>query len=270
MPEVSSHKPGTFCWADLATTDAAGSKDFYCQLLGWTSMDNPIEGTEMVYSMMQKDGKNVCGLYQMDSGMLEQGIPPNWTSYIAVTDADAGAKQAAAAGGTVLMGPADVFEAGRMAMVQDSTGAVFGMWQAKEHIGAELIYAPGALGWNELYTNDTAAAAKFYADVFGWGRNTHQPGPEGAECAEQYAEQYNMFTSGDNQVGGMMQIRPEWGEVPPNWSVYFCVDNCAASQEKAQSMGAEVVVPMLEMQNVRFAFLKDPQGVYLGIVQMVG
>jgi hypothetical protein len=31
-----------------------------------------------------------------------------------------------------------------------------------------------------------------------------------------------------------------------------------------------VVVPMLEMQNVRFAFLKDPQGVYLGIVQMVG
>ena len=262
MPEVSSHNPGTFCWADLATTDAAGSKDFYCQLLGWTSMDNPIEGTEMVYSMMQKDGKNVCGLYQMDSGMLEQGIPPNWTSYIAVTDADAGAKQAAAAGGTVLMGPADVFEAGRMAMVQDSTGAVFGMWQAKEHIGTELIYAPGALGWNELYTNDTAAAAGFYASVFGWTSANLPMGPD--------APDYTEFKAEGNPVGGMMQIQPEWGEAPPNWSVYFTVDDCAASLEKAESLGAEVIVPVTAVDTIRFAFLKDPQGVYVGIAQVVG
>ncbi len=262
MSEVSSYNPGTFCWVDLATADAAGSKHFYSQLLGWTYIDNPIEGTDMVYSMMQKDDKNVCGLYQMDDGMLEQGIPPHWTSYISVESADAGAEKVAAAGGTVLMEPADVFEAGRMAMAQDATGAAFGLWQPKEHIGAQVINEPGALGWNELYTNDTGAAAGFYANVFGWTSATSSMGPESGD--------YTEFKTGDNPVGGMMQIRPEWGEAPPNWSVYFQVEDCAASLEKAQSLGAEVVVPVTEVDTVRFAFLKDPQGIYLGLAQVTG
>ena len=261
MPEVTSHNPGTFCWVELTTTDAEASKSFYSQLLGWTSIDNPM-GEGMVYSMMQKDGKNVCGLYQMDPRMPLQDIPPHWTSYIAVENADASAEKATAAGGTILMGPADAFEAGRMAMVQDSTGAVFGMWQPKAHIGAELIYAPGALGWNELNTNDTDAAAGFYASVFGWTSANLPMGPD--------APDYTEFKTEGNPVGGMMQIQPEWGEVPPNWSVYFTVDDCAASLEKAESLGAAVVVPVTAVDTIRFAFLKDPQGVYVGIAQVVG
>ncbi len=259
MPEVSSYNPGTFCWADLATTDAARSKDFYSQLMGWTASDNPVSDT-MVYSMLQKDGKDVCGLYQMDDSMA--GIPPHWTSYICVADAATAADRVAAAGGAVLMGPADVFDAGIMALVRDSTGAAFGLWQPKEHIGAQVIYEPGTLGWNELYTNDTAAAARFYADTFGWTATTNAMGPE--------AQEYTEFKAGENQVGGMLQIRPEWGEVPPNWSIYLCVDDCAASLEKAQSLGAEVIVPLLDVAQVRVTFIKDPQGVYLGLVQMLG
>ena len=258
--EVSSYSPGTFCWIDLATTDAAGSKNFYSQLLGWTAVDTPV-GEDMVYSMMQKDGKNVCGLYQMDAGMLEQGIPAHWTSYISVADADAVADQVAAAGGTVLMPPVDVFEAGRMSQVQDATGAAFGLWQPKEHTGAQVIYEPGALGWNELYTNSPEAAAKFYADVFGWTATTSAMGSEGTE--------YTEFKAGENSIGGMLQIQAEWGEVPPNWSIYLSVDDCAASLQQAQDLGAEVIVPLMSVENIRFAFIKDPQGVYLGIAQVV-
>ena len=183
MPEVTSHNPGTFCWVDLASADAEASRSFYSQLLGWTSIDNPM-GEGMVYSMMQKNGKNVCGLYQMDAGMLEQGIPPHWTSYIAVAEVDAGAEKVTAAGGTILMPPMDVFDSGRMSMVQDSTGAMVGLWQPREHIGAELIYETGALGWNELNTNDTDAAAEFYASVFGWSAATSPMGPEAGEYTE--------------------------------------------------------------------------------------
>ena len=136
------------------------------------------------------------------------------------------------------------------------------MWQPKEHIGAELIYAPGALGWNELYTYETEAAAGFYDSIFGWSREVTQPGDPGID--------YHEFTSGGNPVGGMLQIRPEWGEVPPNWSVYFCVDDCAASLAEAEGMRAEVIVPLGQVDNIRFAFLKDPQGVYFGISQVVG
>ena len=261
MPEVTSHNPGTFCWVDLASADAEASRSFYSQLLGWTSIDNPM-GEGMVYSMMQKNGKNVCGLYQMDAGMLEQGIPPHWTSYIAVAEVDAGAEKVTAAGGTILMPPMDVFDSGRMSMVQDSTGAMVGLWQPREHIGAELIYETGALGWNELNTNDTDAAAEFYASVFGWSAATSPMGPEAGD--------YTEFKAGETSVGGMMKIKPEWGEVPPNWSVYFTVADCAASLQQAESMGAEVIVPVTEVDNIRFAFLKDPQGVYVGIAQVMG
>ena len=259
MPEVTSHNPGSFCWVDLATTDAAASKRFYSQLLGWTYIDNPV-GEGMVYSMVQKEGKNVCGLYQMGPGM--EGMPPHWSSYISVADVDAEVGRATAAGGSVVMPPGDVFDAGRMAFVADPTGAAFGLWQPKEHIGAQLIYESGALGWNELYTNDTEAAAGFYASLFGWSRSTHQVGP--------YNQDYHEFKNGEMPAGGMLKIQPEWGEVPPNWSVYFCLDDCAARLEQAVGLGAEVVVPIMQVEHVQFAFIKDPQGVYVGIVQMMG
>ena len=258
MPVVTSHAPGSFCWVDLSTTDAEASKNFYSRLLGWTALDNPV-GEGMVYSMMQKDGRNVCGLYEMGPGM--EGVPPHWSSYISVPDVDATVERVTAAGGSLIMGPGDVFEAGRMAFVADPTGAVFGMWQPREHIGAELIYAPGSLGWNELYTYETEAAAGFYADILGWKRTVTHPDPQGG--------QYHEFTNGDSPVGGMMQIKPEWGEVPPNWSVYFCVDDCAASLAEAEGMGAEVIVPLSRVENIQFAFLKDPQGVYVGIAQVM-
>ena len=258
MPEVTSHAPGSFCWVDLSTTDAAASKDFYSRLLGWTAVDNPMDNG-MVYSMIQKDGKNVGGLYQMGPGM--EGVYPHWSSYIAVEDVDAQVARVTDAGGTVIMGPDDVFDAGRMAFVADPAGAVFGMWQAKEHIGAQLIYSPGSLGWNELYTNDTEVSADFYARVFGWTRTLSHTDPQGG--------QYHEFDNGGSPVGGMTQIKPEWGEVPPNWSVYFCVDDCAASLQEGEGMGAEIVLPLTQVDNIRFAFLKDPQGVYFGIAQEV-
>ena len=118
------------------------------------------------------------------------------------------------------------------------------------------------MGWNELNTNDTDAAAEFYASVFGWSAATSPMGPEAGE--------YTEFKAGETSVGGMLKIKPKWGEVPPNWSVYFTVADCAASLQQAESMGAEVIVPVTEVDNIRFAFLKDPQGVYVGIAQVTG
>jgi hypothetical protein len=258
MPEMTKYTPGTFCWVDLATTDAQASKQFYGDLMGWTVEDNPM-GEGMVYTIMQKGGKNVCGLYEMMGDMIEQGVPPHWASYIAVDSADQGADKVGQAGGTVVMPPMDVMDVGRMALVQDPTGAVFSLWEAKAHIGADIIYEPGALGWNELVTNDLTAASRFYSQVFGWSESKMR-GPTGGD--------YTQFKLGEQPVGGMFEIKQEWGEVPPNWAVYFCVADCDASLQKAESLGASVVVPATGMENIRFAFLKDPQDVYFGIAQV--
>ncbi len=237
MPEVTKHTPGTFCWIDLQTSDAAASKDFYSQLMGWTTLDNEVaEG--VVYTLLQKDGKNVGGLVQMDASELEQGIPPHWNSYIAVENVDDAAAKAAAAGGTLLMEPMDVLDVGRSAWVQDAAGAVFALWQPKSHIGADLIHEPGSLGWNELYTKDLAVAGAFYEQAFGWSQ---QADPMGDGTG------YTMFRLGEQQVAGMTPIQPEWGEAPPNWSIYLCVDDCDETLAKAESMGSSVVLPATSM-----------------------
>ena len=68
--------------------------------------------------------------------------------------------------------PMDVVDAGRMAVVQDPTGAVLSLWQPKESAGAELYGETGSLCWVELQTRDTAAATRFYSGLFGWTTNT--------------------------------------------------------------------------------------------------
>ncbi len=165
--EVTKHSPGTFCWADLATTDAGAAKSFYTQVFGWTAHDMPA-GPAGVYTMLSKNGKNVCALYLMSEEMREQQVPAHWLCYATIENADAAVAKVKELGGTVHQEPFDVMDAGRMAVVQDPTGAIFAFWEPKQHIGAEIINEPDSLCWFELQTKDVAAAEKFYTQLFGW------------------------------------------------------------------------------------------------------
>ena len=85
-----------------------------------------------------------------------------------MADVDETVKRAEGLGAKALAPPFDVMDAGRMAVVQDPTGAVFQVWQSKNHIGARILEEPGALCWSELTTRDTKAAESFYTGLFGW------------------------------------------------------------------------------------------------------
>ena len=77
---------------------------------------------------------------------------------------------------------------------------------------------------------------------------------------------YKLLKVGDTEVAGVMQITPEMGPVPPNWMVYFAVDDVDATVAKAQSLGANVLVPGMDIPEVgRFATLTDPQGAAFSI-----
>jgi len=39
--------------------------------------------------------------------------------------------------------PFDVFDSGRMTIAADPAGAIFGLWQARTHIGSQLRGEPG-------------------------------------------------------------------------------------------------------------------------------
>jgi predicted enzyme related to lactoylglutathione lyase len=248
--EVTSHAPGEPCWAELETSDAGGAKAFYTKLLGLEYQDNPM-GEGMVYTMLLKNGKNVGALYQDTS----KGIPPHWTTYIAVANADESAAKAKDLGGTVIAEPFDVMTFGRMAVISDPTGAAFCVWQAKDHIGTQVVDEPGATCWYELSTNDTAKAGEFYKNLFGYGTQFH---PE---------MNYTVFKVGDKRVAGMMAITPQMGPMPPNWGVYFNVANTNETAAAATDAGAKVCVPPTDIPDVgRFAVFMDPQGAAFSVL----
>ena len=258
MQELPEFKPGTFCWVELGTSDNEAAKNFYTQLFDWEYVDNPM-GPDSVYTILKRNGKDVGGLYKLMPDMVAQGIPPHWMSYVAVTNADESAEKAKAEGATVMNGPFDVFTMGRMAVIQDPAGAVFSIWEAKDHKGAGGYGEPGFLIWNELGTNDPENAGQFYSNMFGW---TRQPFP-GSPV------EYTIFNNGDRGVGGMYKITPEMGLIPPpHWLVYFAVDDCDAKVQKATELGANVMKPAEDIPGVgRFAILIDPQGAMFAIIK---
>ena len=258
--EVKQHLPGMFSWADLVTTDHEGSKSFYTELLGLDATDMPMGG-EGVHTTLSKDGRKSCAIYEMPREMKPMtGGLAGWQSYFTVSSADETAERIRDLGGSLTIEPSDASTSGRMALAQDPDGAHFFIWEPRDHKGAEVFGEPGALAWNELYTHDTEAAARFYGGLFGWSANVG-PSPDGGEYVE--------FRLGGQSAAGMMAIKEEWGEMPASWSIYFAVSDLEASLEKAKGLGAKQITPSMAVEGVgRFAFIRDPQGAYLSIMQM--
>jgi predicted enzyme related to lactoylglutathione lyase len=259
MPTMTSHAPGSFCWIELCSADDEGARRFYPALFGWTMRDAPIPGG--VYIMCQLDGHEVAAMYQMSDAEKAQGIPSHWFNYIAVASADETAAQVPALGGAVLAPPFDVMEHGRMAVLQDPTGGVFGVWQAKQHAGVGVRDEPGALCWTELMTRDAARAAAFFQDLIGWEPSAMQvPGGD-----------YTVFMGEGVPKAGCMQITPEMGDVPTGWLTYFAVEDCEATLVRARDLGGRVMMGPESVPGVgRWALLADPQGTVFAVIAAIG
>jgi predicted enzyme related to lactoylglutathione lyase len=260
MPEVKSHAPGSFCWIELATSDPDGAKKFYSGLFGWEAQDTPA-GPDMIYTMLTIRGLDVGAMYKLGEEEKKHGVPPHWNSYVAVESVDETARKAAALGGTVLVEPFDVMEHGRMAVLQDPLGAAICAWQPKAHIGFRLVGETATFGWDELWTTDTKKAAAFYTGLFGWKTKESVMAQSGGA--------YTEWINGGQSIGGMLEITPEMGPVPPNWLPYFMVDNCNASADKATALGGKLFVPPTDIPTVgRFSVIQDPQGATFCIIKL--
>jgi predicted enzyme related to lactoylglutathione lyase len=207
MPERTEYAHGTPSWADVATTDTDGAKEFYGALFGWTFDDQEIpDSGGAVYSMAQRNGRDVAAVSTLQQDQAKMGIPPHWNTYVTVTDVDAAVATASGAGGTVLAPAFDVMDAGRMAVLADPAGAVILVWQAKNHIGAGLVNEPGSLSWTELMAPGVQQATGFYKTMFGWDAETHQMGPM----------EYTEFKLDGNSIAGA--LKPPMEGIPAHWA----------------------------------------------------
>ncbi len=257
MIVTTTHAPGTFCWPELSTSDQASAEKFYTSLFGWTVSRTPM-GPDSHYTIFQKGGVPVAAAATMMPEVAAQGVPPHWLSYVATENVDASVATAQKLGGTLVAGPFDVMEHGRMAVLTDTTGTPFAVWQAKQHPGVGVLDEDHSLVWTELCTDDTTKAAAFYEGLFGWTTEKWPDSPM----------DYTILKRGEAMAGGMMAKTPEMGPVPNHWMPYYGVADCDGTVKKAEGLGANVVVPPMDVPNVgRTAVLADPQGATFSIMQ---
>ena len=255
MPETRVKAPGTFCWVEVATSDVARATDFYTKLFGWTAVVAPMD--QGSYTLLQLDGKEVAGLYGLPPEQTAQNIPPHWLGYILVENCDESAGKVADLGGRVLMGPMDVMEMGRMAAIQDPTGATVSLWQAKSASDAPMG-VPGSPCWFELISTNKDEATAFYAGLIGWELQDWG-GPMN----------YTLFKNGEASVAGAMQRTAEMGEVPSHWMIYMAVEDVDASAAKAAELGGQVVHPPTDIPDVgRWALIADPAGAMFAVMKL--
>ncbi len=257
MPNVETHKPGTFCWFELATSNQEAAKKFYTSLFEWKVNDSPM-GPDDYYSMFELEGRPVAAGYTMRHEQAEQGVTPHWMVYVAVESADEVARRAPELGGKVFAPPFDVADYGRMTVVADPTHAVFSVWQPKSHQGTGIAGVDGTVCWVDLNTSDLEKAKKFYANLFGWKIVTTENDPPG----------YLAIQNGDQFIGGIPSREQRNPQAPSHWMIYFLVSDCDAAAGKAKDLGGTSLLAPQDVPNVgRMSVWKDPQGAVFALFQ---
>ncbi|MFJ5775348.1 VOC family protein [Streptomyces sp. NPDC093094] len=122
--------PGSLSWTELYTSDAAGAKDFYRGVFGWTYSDMQLPGGGGTYSLITPAGLpeermqgGIMGMTEADLSLT--GGRPYWHPVFDVEDCDAAVAKVVENGGTVQMGPEDAEGVGRLAVCLDPSKADF-------------------------------------------------------------------------------------------------------------------------------------------------
>jgi predicted enzyme related to lactoylglutathione lyase len=262
--------PGVPCWIDTNQPDPNAAAAFYSGLFGWEIEDAMPPGSDQHYLMARIRGGDVAGI-----NGIPEGAPPaaRWDTYIWVQSADDTAAKVVDAGGKVLMGPMDVMDAGRTAIVSDPEGAVFCVWEPNRHRGATIVNEHGSLNFNNLNTHDADAAKAFYGAVFGWGTMPMGGGAE-AWTLSGYGDHLELLNPGTLErmasmgapagfadvVATLTPLPDHDRDVPAHWSVTFATDDADATARKAGELGGRVIAGPFDAPWVRMAIIADPQG----------
>jgi predicted enzyme related to lactoylglutathione lyase len=116
----------------------------------------------------------------------------------------------------------------------------------------------GKFVWHDLITDDVAAVRRFYGSLLGW-RFKDTTHPNGG--------QYTLILSGDQLVGGIVQLDDPQGIEYSRWLGYLSVPDVDRAVAETRSAGGRAVVSPLDLPGVgRAAAVIDPQGAVVGLL----
>jgi predicted enzyme related to lactoylglutathione lyase len=239
---------GQFVWYELISPDPDGAKKFYSPITGWGT-----QAFDKDYTMWTTGGAPFAGLYRLSPEMRQQGIPPHWMPYVEANNVDETVRLASSLGGKAFVGPQDIPNVGRFALIQDPQGARFGVYKAsgpsRSWDGTPTL---GRMSWHELMTTDSQKAFEFYRKLFGWDKTSEMDMGGG--------NMYRMFGKGQ-PFGGMFNRPPEMANMPPFWLPYIFVKDTKKAVDAASKSGAFIQRPPMEVPGGgTIAIIGDPQG----------
>ncbi|QUH01977.1 VOC family protein [Saccharopolyspora erythraea] len=244
MTKNNHYLAGAPCWVDTLQPDPRAALHFYGPLFGWSFDDAtpmPAGLGEGEYFTARLGEHRVAGI-----GQAPPASPATWMTHVGVDDIALAIVRAEAAGGTPLVRPTDAGSDGRLAVLTDSTGVPFCLWQAGERTGAELVGEPGTWAMSSLHSTDPEQAQGFYGAAFGW---EPEPVPGAPFSKWRLAGRVVAVLTATDGVA-----------VPPHWSVNFAVRDADAIAEHATSLGGKVLMAPFDTPGFRNAVITDPQG----------
>ena len=258
MPERDGYEHGVPCWVDTWQEDPDAAAAFYAGVFGWEIERGARPGAGRRYYVCRLGGRDVAAI----GAPPRAGLPPAWVMYVWVDDVDAVVASAVGAGGSLVVEPFVSFDGGRVALVADPAGAVFGVWAPGAHRGAQRVNEPSAYAMSFLRTPDPGGAEAFYGAVLGW--TTEAPGAM-------------LLWRLSGYVGGVVEqpvardvvavlVRAGAGEAA-HWRADFWIADADAAAARATRLGGSVVAGPEDAGPFREAVLADPAGATFSVSQ---
>lgn len=270
MSERDGFQAGVPCWVETWQDDGEAATAYYSRVLGW-EVEQTASPDRLPFRMCRLRGRDVAAI----GSPIPEGAPPvpSWTTFIQVESAEETTAKVEEAGGSVIVGPMDSLDGGRLAIAADPAGAAFAVWEQAKHRGAQVINEPGAWAMSMLVTPDPEEAVRFYGEVFGWATESFGMG----------GDEITMFTL-PGYVGGepeqpvprdvVATLAPAGAAegAPPHWSVDFWISDPDEAARITTEMGGRVLAGPFDIPDIdmRQAALADPQGATFTVTRPPG
>jgi predicted enzyme related to lactoylglutathione lyase len=244
---------GKVVWRDLLTNTPEASRRFYGELFGW-EFEAPrvfvgVGGGDS-YMLIRHNGELIGGMVDTNALGKTENIS-QWITTISVSDIDAAAGRVAGAGGKIINAPEPIGDRGRMAVVEDSTGALFAMIQAQGGDPADSEAVQNGWLWDELWTSNVDTATGFYQTVFGFEHKDH--------AVENADRNYRVLQYGDKPRAGV--LKNPFGDERPVWVNYIRVVDPSAVTARVEELGGRVLVEAQARPiGGEVAFIAGPSG----------
>jgi uncharacterized protein len=244
---------GLFAWYDIMTVDETATNPFYSALFGWdfSAEPRPNDG----YRMVTFEGRGLGGSLPWKT----ESERSYWMGYIQVTDLAAHVARARELGATIFVESMEIPDVETFAVLDDPTGAPFYLFEiVPEHRVTTPGYdrGPGHIIWNELITNDLAAASDFYREIAGWELAPMSSDPLA----------YTVAKVDGMPVAGLFQ--PPATPENSAWIMSVHTADIDATIESAVELGGSVVHAANTVPGVgRTAWIADPSGGVIGLMQ---